>query len=123
MHDALAQDADRRTRYSRGYRGRRGPGATFMVDRTGAPRFSWATDDDDIQRTFLRRNDAWALINDERQSGVEVVPVGVSYDRRFGFLWSERKAGTDVIERIDLVTGERSGVASDEQFDPSGLVW
>ena len=99
------------------------PGATFMVDRTGAPRFSWATDDDDIQKTFLRQNDAWVLINDERQSGVEVVPVGVGYDRRFGFLWSERKAGTDVIERIDLATGERSVVASDEQFDPSGLVW
>src|SRR5688500_7694492 len=99
------------------------PGATFLVDRMGEPRFSWATDNDDIQTVYLRRDGAWMPINDEKQSGVEIMPVGVSYDRRSGFLWSERQAGPDVIERIDLVTGERSIVASDAQLDPAGLVW
>src|SRR4249919_534631 len=99
------------------------PGATFLADRMGAPHFSWATDNDDIQKVFMRRGDAWVAINDEAESGVEVIPVGVSYDRRFGYLWSERKSGPDVIERIDLATGERSIVASDPQFSPAGLVW
>jgi dipeptidyl aminopeptidase/acylaminoacyl peptidase len=99
------------------------PGATFLVDRMGEPRFSWATDNDDVQVVHLRRDGAWMPINDEKQSGVEIVPVGVSYDRRSGFLWSERKVGPDVIERIDLATGERSVVASDPQLDPAGLVW
>jgi len=99
------------------------PGATFLVDRMGEPRFSWATDNDDVQTVYLRLDGAWVPINDEKQSGVEVVPIGISYDRRFGFLSSERKAGTDVIERIDLATGERSVAASDPQFDPAGLVW
>lgn len=99
------------------------PGATFLVDRLGAPHFSWATDNDDIQKVFLRRGDAWIPINDEQQSGVEIVPVGVSYDRRFGFLWSERRTGPDVIERIDLATGERGVVASDPLANPARLVW
>jgi dipeptidyl aminopeptidase/acylaminoacyl peptidase len=99
------------------------PGATFLVDRLGAPRFSWATDNDDNQKVFLRRGDAWVSINDEQQSGVEVVPIGVSYDRRFGYLWSERKAGPDVIERIDLASGERSVAASDPHSNPARLVW
>lgn len=99
------------------------PGATFMVDRMGAPRFSWATDNDDLQKVFLRRGDEWVSINDEQRSDVEVVPVGISYDRRFGYLWSERKSGPDVIERIDLGSGERHIVASDPQFNPAALVW
>lgn len=99
------------------------PGATFLVDRMGEPRFSWATDNDDIQTVYLRRGDVWVPINDEKQSGVEVLPIGISYDQRFGFLSSERKAGPNVIERIDLATGERSVAASDPQFDPAGLVW
>lgn len=99
------------------------PGATFLVDRMGAPRFSWATGNDDIQKVFLRRGDAWVSVNDERVSGVEVLPLGISYDLRFGYLWSERKSGPDVIERIDLATGERSVVASDPQSNPASVVW
>jgi hypothetical protein len=72
MHDALAQDAGP-TASARGYRGRRGPGATFMVDRMGTPRFSWATDDDNIQRTFLRQDNAWVLINDDLATGERIV--------------------------------------------------
>jgi dipeptidyl aminopeptidase/acylaminoacyl peptidase len=99
------------------------PEATFLVDRLGNPHFSWGYDNDDVQKVFLRRGDAWVSINDEAQTGVEVSPIGVSHDRRAGFLWSERKSGPDVIERIDLATGERRVVASDPQANPRRLVW
>src|SRR5690606_30620341 len=78
------------------------PNAGFMVDRTGRPAFSWAQGEDDYQLVFARRDDAWVPINDEQDSGVIVVPVAVSDDLRHGILWSERRTGPDVIERIDL---------------------
>lgn len=97
--------------------------AEFMADRGGTIRFSWAWDNQDRQRTYLLRGEQWQLVNDEAQSGVEVVPIGTSYDRRYGFLRSERKGAPDAIERIDLATAERSVVASDVSHDPQSLVW
>ncbi len=97
--------------------------ADFMADRGGTIRFSWAWDNNDRQRTYLLRDGQWQLVNDEDTSGVEVVPIGTSYDLRYGFLRSERKDAPDVIERIDLATAERSVVASDAHSDPQSLVW
>lgn len=97
--------------------------ADFMADRAGTIRLSWAWSHDDRQQTFLLRAGQWQQINDESASGVEVVPLGTSYDRRYGYLRSERVDGPDVIERIDLETAERVTVASDPQRDPESLVW
>jgi len=97
--------------------------ADFMADRAGTIRFSWAWDHEDRQQVFLLRNGQWHQINDENVSGVEVVPLGTSYDRRYGYLRSERTDAPDVIERIDLETAERVVVASDAQGDPESLVW
>ncbi|MBU8975212.1 prolyl oligopeptidase family serine peptidase [Lysobacter sp. MMG2] len=99
------------------------PNADFLADRSGTVRFSWNTDDDDRQQVYLLRDGTWTKINDEQDSGIESTPIGTSYDRRYGFLWSERKQGPDVIERIDLVSGERTVVASDPDSDPQSLVW
>ena len=96
--------------------------ARFMVDRTGSPVFSWAQSEDDYQLVFVRRDDAGVQLNDEQESGVMVAPVAVSDDLRHGFLWSERKGGPDVIERIELATGARDVVADDPHMDPASLV-
>lgn len=98
------------------------PNARFMVNRVGEPVFSWAQSEDDYQRVFVRRDDAWVEINDEEQSGVFVSPVAVSDDLRHGFLWTERTTGPDVIERIDLASGAREVVAEDPLMDPAGMV-
>lgn len=98
------------------------PNARFMVDRAGNPVFSWAQSEDDQQLVFVRRDDAWVSINEERETGVAIVPVAVSDDLRHGYLWSERRAGTDVIERIDLATGATGVVAADPHMDPASLV-
>ncbi|BDU17399.1 alpha/beta hydrolase family protein [Lysobacter auxotrophicus] len=99
------------------------PDASFLADRIGTIRFSWASDNDDRQQVFLLRDGKWESINDENVSGVEITPIGTSFDRRFGFLRSERKQGPDVIERIDLATAERTVVASDANASPQALVW
>lgn len=99
------------------------PGASFLVDRHGTPRLSWAWDLDDRQQVFLRKQDAWIPFNDEDQTQVEVLPLGISHDGRQGFLWSERTEGPDVIERIELASGVRSIIASDAASSPVSLVW
>lgn len=99
------------------------PNAYFLADRHGRVRFSWSFDDSDRQQAFLLRGQEWTLINDEAHSGIEVIPVGTGFDGRYGFLWSERRSGPDVIERIDLESGERVVVASDPQSDPQALTW
>lgn len=99
------------------------PDAQFMTDRLGAPRFSWGWNDEDIQKLYQFRNGEWVLLNDEASSGVEMAPLGVSYDLRYGFVRSERTRGPDVVERIDLANGERSVVASDPERDPVDSVW
>lgn len=99
------------------------PDAQFLTDRVGAPRFSWGWDEEDIQKVYQFRNGKWVLVNDEGGSGVEVMPLGVSYDLRYGYLRSERTRGPDVIERIDLVSGERAVIAADPNRDPTAIVW
>lgn len=99
------------------------PNATFLTDRSGAPRFSWATGNDDRQQLFVWNAETWAPLNDEAQSGIEMTPVGTSYDGRYGWLWSEQVDGPDVIERIDFASGERRVVARHPHRDPSTLLW
>lgn len=98
--------------------------AGFMADNDGVVRFSFATDDDDIQSLWrMDGGGKWVLINNEAESGVEVAPVGVSRDGTSGFLWSQRTDGPDVIERIDFATGQRRVVMSDPVQDPVFIVW
>lgn len=97
--------------------------AWFTTNRKGDPVYSWVYDDDDVQALYRYHDGGWAELNDETSSGVEIIPVGTSHDGQFGFLWSERTQGPDVIERIDLRDGSRRIVAEDAQRDPHALVW
>lgn len=99
------------------------PDAEFFVDHRHNVRFSWTSDDEDIQKLFLFTEGKWISINDEASSGVEVYPVAVSADDRYAFLISERLEGPDVVERMDLATAKRDIVAEDGALDPGGLVW
>ncbi|MDR7069224.1 dipeptidyl aminopeptidase/acylaminoacyl peptidase [Pseudoxanthomonas japonensis] len=97
--------------------------AAFGTDHRGEVRFSWASDDDDIQKVFLRKDGQWTLINDEAVSGVEVSPLGMSADGRAAYLLSERREGTDVVERMDVASGSRTVVAENTTLDPESVVW
>lgn len=103
--------------------------ARFMVDRGGNPVFSWAWNEDGEHQLFLRHEDTWLEINNSATSATEVHPMGLDYEAgqgyeaRHGYLWSQRTTGPDVIERIDLTSGERTVAASDPAMDPSSMVW
>ncbi|UHQ24509.1 S9 family peptidase [Lysobacter sp. 5GHs7-4] len=99
------------------------PDSEFLADSKGRVSFSWSWDKDSKQHLYRRQGEQWLLVNDESVSGVSVTPYGTSADGRYGYLWSERKQGPDVIERIDLDNGERIVVASDPDSNPQGLVW
>ncbi|WP_162301461.1 alpha/beta hydrolase family protein [Cognatilysobacter segetis] len=97
--------------------------ASFLADNAGDVRFSFVTDDGDIQKLWMRKGDGWTLVNDEAVSGVEVAPIGRSRDGRWGYLLSERPAGPDVIERLDMQGGQRETVLADPRMDPEYIVW
>ncbi|WP_111265183.1 alpha/beta hydrolase family protein [Marilutibacter maris] len=96
--------------------------ARFMTDRNGTPQLSWVYDDDDIQHLYRYRDGDWELLNDEAESGVEWIPMGLNYAGDAALLWSERKQGPDVIERFDLAGGDSRIVASDPLLDPISVV-
>lgn len=97
--------------------------ADFRTDHRGGVRFGWASDDDDVQKAYLRKDGQWTLINDEAVSGVEVSPLGMSADGRAAYLLSERRNGADVIERMDVASGQRLVVAEHPTLDPESIVW
>jgi dipeptidyl aminopeptidase/acylaminoacyl peptidase len=99
------------------------PDASFRTNHRGEVRFSWASDDEDVQKAYLFNEGRWQLINDEAVSGVEVTPLGTSADGRLAYLRSERRAGADVVERIDIASGQRQVVAEDDVLDPDSIVW
>jgi dipeptidyl aminopeptidase/acylaminoacyl peptidase len=98
-------------------------GAGFFTDNAGRVLFAHATDDSRNQRVWIRRGEGWEIFNDESQSGVEIVLIGVSRDDAQVFMQVERKDGADRIERLTLATGERMVVMSDPKLDPAFVVW
>lgn len=103
------------------------PNSQFLADNAGRVRFAWSWDKDDRQRLSLMAGedgrDDWRLINDEQESGVEVVPLGTSRDDRHAFLRTEMADGPDAIESLDLRTGERKVVLRHEFADPGRVLW
>ncbi|MBL8255746.1 MAG: S9 family peptidase [Pseudoxanthomonas mexicana] len=99
------------------------PDASFLTNHRGEVSFSWASDDEDVQKAYLLKDGQWEIINDEAVSGVEVTPLGTSADGRSAYLLSERRTGTNVVERLDIVSGRRQVVAEDGALDPESIVW
>ena len=99
------------------------PNADFLTNHRGEVRFSWASDDEDVQKAYLFKEGQWVPINDEATSGIEVTPLGTSADTRFAYLISERRSGPNVVERIDIASGQRQVVAEDDVLDPESIVW
>lgn len=95
----------------------------FITDNAGQVRFATHWDDDNRQRLWLRRGDAWEVLNDEAVTGVAVHVVGSSRDSASAFLWSERKDGPDVIERYEIATGRRDVVMHDARRDPDYILY
>ena len=103
------------------------PNSMYLADNGGRVRFAWGWDSDDRQWLSLFRGEGskgtWSSLNDEEETGVEVVPIGTSADNRFGYLLSEKAEGPDAIESFDFQTGERKVVLRHANVDPVRILW
>src|SRR5690606_30012597 len=95
-----------------------------MTDGDGNVRFAFAAGHDDLQK--LRRMGACAAcspLNAGAAAGAGLQPLGFARGGAQAGVQSERPDGPDVIERIDVATGERTVVMSDPRMDPVFIVW
>ena len=60
----------------------------------------------------------WRLINDSRETGLEVSPLSIRSDGSLALLQTERKEGPDLIETYNPLTGERKPLYADADSDP-----
>lgn len=101
------------------------PNAEFFADNAGRVRFASCRDVDDLQSLYVRdaENDApWRIVNDERASGVELVPIGRAVGDRVAYLRGENTRGPDSIIEYDFASGERKVVLRHDVADPVGMI-
>jgi dipeptidyl aminopeptidase/acylaminoacyl peptidase len=99
--------------------------ADFSVDNAGRVRFASCYDNDDNQSLYVRGADEdseWKLINDERNTGIELTPFGRAEGDRVFYLRSEHKSGPDSIVEYDFASGARKEVLRHEVGDPVAAI-
>lgn len=99
--------------------------AEFVADHAGAVRFASGLDIENYSVTYYRENDDadWTLLNHQRESGRAVVPIGFSADNRVAYLRAGQAKGPDVIEAMDIASGQRTVVLRDAVADPDEVLY
>ena len=99
-------------------------GSALLTDRKGNVRFAMKWEDDGTSKAFVHVDGSsdWTVINDGAKTGLEVTPLGVSRDGKFGYLQSQRKKGPDTIERYEFATGRRSDLYVHPDSDPIAFI-
>ncbi len=97
--------------------------AAFITDNAGNVRFAMGTDIDFSSRIYYRdtAGKEWKLVNDTKQSGLGLSPLGFSADDKIVYLRAEHDQGPDSILAWDIASGERKEVFRDDDTDPSAL--
>lgn len=113
-------------RFGRGELVARSPlrNASFLADHSGTVRWTWATDDDDLQKLYYRPDaeSDWIEVNDEASSGVERVPLRFSRDGRSTYLQAQSPQGPDRIERFDVDTRRSVDALQHPRVDPAAYI-
>lgn len=103
------------------------PFGGFALDQAGRPRYASTTDEEGLQVLYYRHADEgdleWRIVSEEAKSGVEMTPLDFSPDGRTAYVQFSHPRGPDSIDAVDTVTGQRTQLARDDAFDPSGLVY
>jgi dipeptidyl aminopeptidase/acylaminoacyl peptidase len=99
--------------------------ADFTADHAGAVRYATGLDIENYSITYYRENDdaEWTLLNHQRESGRAVAPIGFSADNAVAYLRVGQPKGPDVIEAMDVATGQRSVVLRDDVADPDEILF
>ena len=103
------------------------PNSLFQADADSRVRFAWGWDDKDQQWLSMLEGEGkdsrWQPVNVEAESGVEVIPIGVSADGRYGFLLTEHRTGPDSVEKLEFATGNRTEIYRHDTADPERVIW
>lgn len=95
------------------------------VDNAGVARLaltSRATERE--SRLYLSKDDGrtWTLVSNANETRQNSSILGFSSDNRTAFLATEQRAGPDVVEQLDLETGQRSVVLADDNVSPDSVL-
>lgn len=99
-------------------------GSAFLADHAGAVRFASGENKDFKSTLYYRANEHsdWKQLNDETQSGKQIVPLGFDRDDHVAYLQATQKTGPDAVLSFDPATLAMQQVARDEFVDPEGLI-
>ncbi len=98
--------------------------ATFTTDIEGVVRFARGSGIDNVSKLYYRASEKseWRLINDETVSGYVERALGFSADGKTAFLEVEQSKGPNAIVAMDVASGIRKQVLSDDDTDPSQII-
>lgn len=98
--------------------------ATFTTDNQGVVRFARGSDIDNVSKLYYRADEKseWMVLNHEAVSGHVEVALGFSADDKTAFLQVEQTKGPDTIIAMDVTSGTRKQVLSDDDTDPSLII-
>jgi dipeptidyl aminopeptidase/acylaminoacyl peptidase len=98
--------------------------ATFTTDIEGVVRFARGSGIDNVSKLYYRASEKseWKLINDETVSGYVERALGFSADGKTAFLEVEQSKGPNAIVAMDVASGIRKQVLSDDDTDPSQII-
>lgn len=98
--------------------------ADFVADHDANVRFARGSTTDNHTRTYYRDDDRaeWVLINDQRESGRDVLPMGFSADNATAYLRVHEASGPDGIYAFDTKTREMTRVQRGDFSDPLVLL-
>lgn len=99
--------------------------STLSADRRGNVRFAFSVDDAGFStlQAYHGADAGWKVLNSEKTSGVDVGVLGIDPDGTHAWLQSERASGTDVVERYDMATAERTEIYRDAESDPIRTIY
>lgn len=99
--------------------------ADFTTDNSGEVRFATGSNDDNFVKTYYRkdRKSEWVLINDEKESGIVVSPVGFDKGNTVAYLEYQEASGPNSLYTYDTNTASKALVVRDNNASPGGYLF
>lgn len=98
--------------------------AGFLTDALGNLRFAQGSTTENSVELYHRpaEDGEWSLVNAQHMSGLQAYALGFSTDGNSAYLQVSRSEGPDVIERMDIASGERTEIYRHQRSDPAGPI-
>ena len=99
--------------------------ADFATDHAGEVRFATGSNSDNFNKTYYRKDKKsdWVLINDEKESGIIVSPVGFDKNNSIAYLQYQEKTGPDSVYAYDTNTSAKTLLVRDNNVNPNSYLF